>query len=1634
MTVSTKLAVLSITIAATAAPAARQIKQNSPAPLGILKVAGGRISGAPAAGGRISAYKGIPFAAPPVAELRWRAPQAVRPWKDVRLADAFAASCVQNIVDVRKPWTYEFMAHGRVSEDCLYLNVWTPARSASERNPVLVFIHGGANTEGSGSVPVYDGEGLAAKGVVAVTINYRLGVLGFLAHPELTKEAPYHASGNYGLLDQIAAVRWVRDNIAAFGGDPRRIAVAGQSAGAAAVRNLLISPLAKGTFQRAIAESGASVTGFGSNTRTLADAEQSGLRFSQEKGARSLADLRAMSWQQLVAQPAAPGGAPAGAPPFRWGTILDGHALTVSEAEAFASGSHNDVPVLAGSNKDEGGAVPKPATTLEAYRKQAEQRYGDRAAEFLKLYPAASDEEAGAAQNESARDQSRVGTYLWAARRAKTARTKTFTYFWTHALPGPDSAQYGAFHTSEVPYVLNTLAMSDRPFSDADRKIADTMSSYWANFAATGDPNLRELATWPSVGESPDKTMAVGDSFEPIPLAGSPGKLKFWTALLERPRQPVTVTETDVVIPTYLAGDPEPNPMFFFGRQSQGAEGRVYPYPLYDVLTHRKADRTYRLIYLENEYVRIGILPEIGGRVFEGYDKTNNYHFFYRQHVIKPALIGLIGAWISGGIEWNIPHHHRATTFLPVQYRIEEGSDGSRTVWVGELEVRQRMRWAVGYTLRPGRSVLEATVRIVNRTPVANTMLAFANVAVHVNDQYQVVFPPRTQLGTHHHKRQFTKWPIADSRYGGGDFSGGVDISWYKNHVAANSVFAWNSDEDFVAGYDHGKDAGTMAIADHHVVPGKKFWTWGNGPRGRMWDRILTDGDGPYMEIMVGGYSDNQPDYSWLEPFETKSFTIFWYPFRAIGGAKQANVDAAVNLEVRSGTAKVGFCTTSAFDDAVVRLAAKDRVLLEQRVSIDPAHPFVRDVPLPGGVAELDLKASLRASGRELVSYQPVRLDPAQMPAPVTDPPAPAAIESIDELFQTGLWIEQFHNASLEPDPYWKEALRRDPGNTQVHTAFGINRFKKARYKEAEQHLRAALARLNVRYAVPKDAEATYYLGLALKAQGKHDEALDLFYKSTWDMAWRAPAYYEAAEIATLRGDSDGALACTDRSLEANGLNLRAWNLKAALLRRTGRKDAALAALAGNAHAIDPLDARAMAERWLLTRQDDDARQLRATLGAHRALAEELGAEYLNAGLWQDGSDVLAQAADEPAKTSPMVYYYLAYFARQLGREDGAERYYSLAAQASPAYVFPFEAEAEIVLRAAAAANPRDARALYYLGNLLYDWQPDRAVEAWEEFARLDPSFPIVHRNLAVAYAHSEKPDAKARAIASLEEAISLPGARYAVHFAELDRLYEETGKPPEQRLKLFEANQQVIAQRDDALAREISLKVFAGKLDDAIRLLGSREFSVWEGGTLNVRDPWTDAHILKGHQLRAAGRHRQAIAAYGAALAFPDNLASERLDSSARSAEVVFWTGIARDATGDRAGARREWEAAAAAQKNGRAGAPERADQRFYQAQALRRLGREQAARERLESLLEISTRTRDEAMAHYLAGLAHLGLDQQEQGKKELTRALELRPDLLAAKMALEPRYSIRIQSKRPSLPAGPPAASASLSAPPR
>jgi tetratricopeptide (TPR) repeat protein len=1125
-----------------------------------------------------------------------------------------------------------------------------------------------------------------------------------------------------------------------------------------------------------------------------------------------------------------------------------------------------------------------------------------------------------------------------------------------------------------------------------------------------------------------------------------------WVFSTLRAAEPVKVWEETITIPTYLVGNPDPNPQFYLGGNSQGAEHRIYPYPSYDNLTTEKADKKYKIVYLENEYIKVGILPESGGKIFEAIDKTNGYNFFYRQHVIKPALISLLGAWISGGVEWDIPHHHRATSFLPVQYSIENNPDGTQTVWVGELELRDRMRWAVGATLRPGKALLEVSFRLINRTPVPASMLCFSNVAVHVNDDYQVIYPPSTQLVTYHGKVEFATWPIGSGRFRGTDFTG-IDESWYKNHLSSNSMFAWNYQDDFLAGYDHGKHAGTMSVADHNVVPGKKFWTWGAGPGGRVQDRLLTDSDGPYIELMVGAYSDNQPDYTWVQPYESRRWTQYWYPFRDIDGVKNANTDAAVNLDVKDGKVRFGFYTTAAYPNATVSLKLKDQVLSSEQMAISPAKPYTKEVALPSGANEHDLRAAISADGKELIAYSPITLQKQELPPPVTPFAAPSEIKTNEELYLAGLRIDQFRAPNAEPEPYWEEALKRDPGDIRVNTAMAINEIKKARYADAEKHLRAALARATDRYTTPKDTEPFYYLGLALRGQGKTDEAFANFYKSTWGAAWRSPGYFELAQIASARGDLEGAVGYLDRAISADGANIRALTFKIAALCILGREEEARPLLAEAAR-IDPLDLDVLVARAMLEKSDAARQRVNETMQQFPNTVLEVAAECINVGRWSNGSQFLSNYVDavpDKSKVSPLIYYCLGYFAQKQSEPQKATEYYQLASKASTDYVFPFQREMIDVLEAAMQANPSDAQAPYYLGNLLYDWQPERAVAMWEKSVSLGAAFPVVYRNLAMAYARSDQP--REKILSMLEKGAQCGGN--AMLFTELDRMYEENGIAPDKRLGILEQHQSVI-DRDDIIAREAHLKLFAGKADDAIKLLSARFFRSWEGGGRNngalASEAWANAQLIRGQQQLAARQYKDAIASYEAMLTLPSNLQEalqmplgQSSPPSARRAEANYWVGVAYDAMGDKTNAQKAWreaagmsaDAASATQPAGRGargdfagarggrgargaraggasapGANVAQSAQFYQAMALQKLGEADRAKAIFQQLIDSGTQAAANATdpsqkspladAHFIAGLGYVGLNQKDQARASFAQALIAKPDHLSAKLA--------------------------------
>jgi len=581
----------------------------------------------------------------------------------------------------------------------------------------------------------------------------------------------------------------------------------------------------------------------------------------------------------------------------------------------------------------------------------------------------------------------------------------------------------------------------------------------------------------------------------------------------------VSIRREAIVLPTYEPHPPDRNPMFLEKRVYQGSSGRVYPLPFCDRVAETPVPRAWDAVFIENEFLLVMILPQLGGRIHRVLDKTNQFDLVYYQPVIKPALVGLAGPWASGGIEFNWPQHHRPSTFMPADTHIEEHPDGSATVWLSEHDPMTRMKGMHGVCLHPGRAVLELKARVYNRTADVQTFLWWVNAAIRVHGAYQSFFPPDVTFVADHAKRAMSTFPFCDGRYYGVDYAArarsGVpaderashyrppaavapnDLSWYANIPVPTSYMAMGSSGDFFGGYDHHAEAGLVHVADHHIAPGKKQWTWGNHDFGYAWDRNLTVADeqgehAPYIELMAGVFTDNQPDFSWLQPGETKAWSQYWYPIQKIGPAHQANLSGAVSLTVgsdgRRTVAKVGVAVTSSYTGAVVTLLAKTKVLATWTRDLSPAVPLVEAVPLSRGTRATDLTLTVATDdGRELIRHTPVVPTPSTKAEltryAATEPPGPAEVANNDELYLTGLHLEQYRHATRAPEEYWREAIRRDPGDTRCHLGLGRWHLRRGEFSAAEMHLRSSIARLTQRNSNPVDGEAFYQLGLCLRHQ-----------------------------------------------------------------------------------------------------------------------------------------------------------------------------------------------------------------------------------------------------------------------------------------------------------------------------------------------------------------------------------------------------------------------------------------------------------------------------------------------------------------------------------------------------------------------
>ncbi len=1080
----------------------------------------------------------------------------------------------------------------------------------------------------------------------------------------------------------------------------------------------------------------------------------------------------------------------------------------------------------------------------------------------------------------------------------------------------------------------------------------------------------------------------------------------------------VTVRIEKVSIPTYKTGTPEKHPMFLEKRVYQGSSGVVYPHPVIEQIADEKTMQEYTAVFLENEFLLIMLLPELGGRVQRAYDKIRQRDFVYYNQVIKPALVGLAGPWISGGIEFNWPQHHRPSTFQAVDFTTEENADGSKTVWVNEVEVMFRTKGMAGFTLYPDKAYLEIKGKLFNRTLFPQTFLWWANPAVKVNDHYQSVFPPDVYAVFDHGKRDVSDFPVATGTYYKVDYSPGTDISRYHTIPVPTSYMAIRSEYDFMGCYEHDTQAGMLHVADHHVSPGKKQWTWGNGDFGYAWDRNLTDEDGPYIELMTGMFTDNQPDFSWLQPNEGKTFEQYFMPYAQTGVVKNATKEAMLNMEWEEQQLTIKVYATALYKNASIRLLKNGEEVKQFPASLSPYAPFSATFDCGANVVKEDWKVVVAdETNHVLVSWQPAPPVEHEIPAAATAAKLPQDIEQVEDLYLNGHHLEQYRHATFNPTDYYEEGLRRSPGDIRCNNAMGLLLLRRGQFSKAEPYFRTAIKTMTSRNPNPYDGEVYYNLGCSLFLQGKKAEAYDIFFKATWNDAWQHSGFLMLARIAASNQKWDDALSLVKKSLVRNYHNHTARHLQTIILREKGLTADAIE-FAKASLEIDPFNYGCLFEWYLATNDHEVLDRLRTLMRGNVNNYLELSLDYAHAGCYAIAIEVLASYIKVHGATSPLLHYYMGWFATSNNAPEQAATYYELAAKEAPGYCFPNKVEEVIILQSALTNNPSDAKAAYYLGNLWYDKrQYPEAIACWERSVSLDDTFATVHRNLSLAYYN--KLDKKAQAVIFMEQAFALAPDDARI-LMELDQLYKITGRSSQERLALLENNMQLVETRDDLYLERITLYNNLGEFEQARQLLSQRQFHPWEGGEGKVVGQFILCHTALAKQAILQEDFNEALTLLQSLSRYPDNLGEGKL-YGAQENDINYLLGCAYAGLGQAATAREHFMAATVGISE-----PVQAiyyndpqpDKIVYQALAWQQLGQPEKAKQIFERFIQfgkahlkdtiridyfavslpdmlvfdIDLDQRNRIHCLYLMGLGHLGLQQEQAGQQYLDEVLAL------------------------------------------
>ena len=937
---------------------------------------------------------------------------------------------------------------------------------------------------------------------------------------------------------------------------------------------------------------------------------------------------------------------------------------------------------------------------------------------------------------------------------------------------------------------------------------------------------------------------------------------------------PVYFCIEQCTIPTYPTplrkDNPIPEeemPMFAETSNHQGTTGNPYPMR---VVSEADADPAHRLdcewtvIRLENDYIRLAILPELGGRIFEAYDKTTGYDFLYRQHVIKPALIGAYGSWISGGVEFNWPFHHRPSTILPADYTIEEEPDGSVIVWLSEHAPNDRTKGMVGIVLRPDRSYFETRVVLSNRTPHRHNFLWWENAAVAVHEDYRLVIPPDVTWVHHHNDAGHTTFPIAQGQYGADNITEPKDISWHKNSKLATSYFAAPSKYDFFGGYDYRKNCGILHIGDHHVSPGKKMFTWGYGSNADNWEKKLTDSDGPYAELMAGSYTDDQPDFTWIAPYETKAFSQFWYPTQGIGYTSYATLDAAVSLDRENKVIRVN--VTAAHESVTLTVRSSSGTKILGTCAMTPSA--VAEYPYDFPENEKLSVALTDENGTVLLRYTEEDHDYIHIPADNKGTPLPDQLATPMQLVTAGQHIDQYRHPLYKPDLYYLEALRRDADFLPALKSLGEFYARSFRYDDALTYLDRAWA-IECRYNQnPEDGTVNYLRGVCLKYLGKPAEAYDAFRRAAWSNNVISPAMTQASAIAFGNGDYTAAYQHACAALEKEARNPVACVYAALAQWKLGDTRHAADRLRGTL-ALDPLNHLARYALCIVTGRGKAGFYTELHSNPAQTVLDLTG-DLWTLGLWEDIVSLL-RGALKLNPTHAMLRYTLAAALYEQGDPRTASRELLRASKAERIVdVFPFRAEEIDVLRFALGANPKDGFAAYLLGCALYHARKyEEAAELWETAIKYIPDFYIPYRNLALAYFnHLGREDD------------ALPLMRRAVELHPNDGTLLTEAATVMQKLGTSAAENAAFLNeyKPDNVTDQIQLTIAraynaAGQYDLAEQAMRSHTFSPGEGAEFTTAEPYMTACFQRGCLAMKEGRYEDALNAFLASQKMPENL-----------------------------------------------------------------------------------------------------------------------------------------------------------------